>query len=87
MFQIVADLVDVGLYAADALLGGLDVETGDLADRFLHQLGDVGRSDFAAQQVLILLHPRLDVGELLLPRRSVVLEYAVNLLLEEYLLE
>ena len=84
MLDVVPDLLHLGLNRCDLLIHRLGIELGDLADRLLHELVDVVHDNLPAEEVLVVLHLRKDVLELLLPALLVLLEDLVHPVLEEY---
>ena len=84
MLYVVLDGLHLRLDGGDLLVDGLGVELGDLADRLLDKFLDVLHHDLAAENVLIGLHLREHVLQLLLPAVLVLLQDLIDLVLKEY---
>ena len=87
VLQVVFHLGDLVLGGLEPLVGRLNVEFRNLADRLLHQFQDVVVGDGLAHEMLVFEHLVGDVLYLFLPGAGVVLQHAVYLLFEEYLLQ
>ena len=83
MLQLVPEVCNLLLYAADSLFHGLDVELGNLAHRLLHKLKDIVHYNLAVNLALELLHGLEYLLKLNLPSLLVLLQDFVNAVLEE----
>ena len=84
MLDVVLDGLHLRLDGGDLLVDGLCVEFGNLAHRLLHEPFDVLHQDLAAEDVLVGLHLREHVLQLLLPAVLVLLQDLIDLVLKEY---
>ena len=87
MLQLVAEVCNLLFYAADLLFYGLNIELGNLADRFFYQFEDIVHDDLPANHVLVLLHGIEHLLKLNLPGLLILLQDLVNAVLEEDLLK
>ena len=83
VIQLVLDVPHLTLDREDLLVDGFGVELGNLADRFFNQLEDVLAHDFAAEEVLVLLHPGENLVDLGVPVALVLFQHLVDPVLEE----